>query len=315
MKSNSTTAETISKETSISLIYSNIFKTVKNKKSKEVIIKKSHLIPLMKYITYELLNLGTLGKKDFRVIHYIVKKVDDSSVYMDNFMLEYLIHICCLLLLKESSSICNNKSIDKLIKNNKKHIRNTELLVDILKLAMKHFTEVSDMLLMKIVFVSLIVHNYTKQKIVFDVNNYESRYIIPLIDLLTISQEKVNEIIESFKDVLFLNQNRNKILAYICYFDQTKMQSIIERNNNLVKNMFQFMNKEELNIEREEKYYKYILSILSEYFCKISLQKNKAINLYEMNYLLKKLETFPKKDINKISDIISFMIQYFGKNL
>ena len=51
MKSNLIIPETNSKETSISITYNSIFKSFKHKKSAEVIIQKSHLIPLMKYIT------------------------------------------------------------------------------------------------------------------------------------------------------------------------------------------------------------------------------------------------------------------------
>lgn len=315
MKSSLIKPETNSKETSISIIYNSIFKSFKHKKSAEVIIQKLHLIPLMKYITYELLNTGTLDKKDFKVIHYIIQKADEQLVYMDNFMLEYLINICCLLLLKESHSLSNNTPTDKQSKVEKDHIRSTELLIEILKIAMKHFTEVSDMLVMKIMFVSIVVQKYTQLKIVLDIDNYERSSIIMLIDLLTISQEKVNQLIESFKDVLFLNQNRYTILAYICYYDNNKIQSIIERNNNLVKSILQFIKEEELNIEQIYKCEKHILDILKLHFYKGSLQNNKTRSLYDMNYLLKKIEIFPKKDTDKISNIISFIIQCFGKHL
>ena len=123
----------------------------------------------MKYITYELLNTGTLDKKDFKVIHYIIQKADEQLVYMDNFMLEYLINICCLLLLKESHSLSNNTPTDKQSKADKDHIKSTELLIEILKIVMTHFTEVSDMLVMKIMFVNIIVQKYTQLKIVLDV--------------------------------------------------------------------------------------------------------------------------------------------------
>ena len=268
-----------------------------NNTPKELIISERHLISLINYITFEMLNTGFVSIEQLQVLYQLLSNAKERSLSLCNLMMEYLINICCVLLLIESKVYKKQQDIKTF----------NDWLIKIIDISYGHLTVIDHLFYKKMILLLSAL----------DINAYgglsfanEHSFILDLIDMLDLSERHIDEITDSFIAELFIDETKNCVLLYLCCFDNQKIIHTIEYNSYLIKAMRNSMTKLKSNLHCV--YNNYLSSFKRRMIDRTSPKSKTRMVKFEMNYLFKKLTTLNGPPLNTTADVLVNAINTFS---
>ena len=267
-----------------------------NKTQKELIITQPYLISLINYITLEVLNASDIVTiEQLQLLHVLLNNAKERSMNVNNLLLEYLISVCCALIIKENKTYKKEQSIKAFIDN----------LIKIIDVSYIHLTAINPLFYKKIILIiSLLEHmkiNYS-----FSFTN-EHSFILEYIDMMDLSEEHIDEIKDSFITELFIDREKQSVLNYLCLCNDEQIRRLIENNSHLFKEVDNALNKFKKNLN-EIYHSTYIKNFTRKIIERASSNSNIHMKKIEMNCLFKKLNSLNDKYSNVAADILANVV-------
>ena len=273
--------------------YVNSFKNNKNQKEVIITTQQQHIIPLIHYITLEVLNTCDVTIEQLQLLNHLLNKAKDDAVNINinNLLLEYLINICCVLIIKESKPYKKEHDIKTYI----------DCLMKIIDIAYSHLIMVDHLFYKKII----ILMTYMKSNYSFRFLT-EHNFILEFIDVLDLSEKHIDEIKDSFRIELFVDYVKRSVLHYLYRYNDNKIMNLIYTNSNILNEVNSSLRKFKTNLNE---YYNnaYIKNFTRKIVERASSSNNKMRKI-EMNYLFKKLVSLHTKYSNVAAGVLANMI-------
>lgn len=278
---------------SIHKSYVDLFKNNKNQKEVIITTQQQHIIPLIHYITLEVLNTCDITIEQLQLLNHLLNKAKDDTVNINinNFLLEYLINICCVLIIKESKPYKKEHNIKTFI----------DYLMKIIDIAYSHLIMVDHLFYKKII----IIMTYMKINYSFRFFN-EHSFILEFIDVLDLSEKHIDEIENSFIIELFTDNVKQSVLYYLFHYNDNKIRNMICTNSNILKEVKSSLSKFKTNLN--EYYNNAYIKNFTRKIVERALSSNNKMKKIEMNYLFKKLTSLHTKYSNVAADVLANMI-------